>query len=100
MSITNPALSLSRLNDLESKIRSKSVRTDDLEELDYFLNAIGAPPSFIKNSLLQNGFLGYSDYLSANSDQLMERNIVLGRVEGIILGVISVLKSYALKNDL
>lgn len=99
MTINNPILSLTRLNDLESRINSSTVTSRDLEEIDFFISSVGGEKSFIKKRITQNDLQDYDHYIREKANDNIEKKVQVGIITGSIMGAISFLKSYAIKNN-
>lgn len=98
MATENPVISLEKLNDIESRIRNYQETTDDYKLLDFFLSSVGVQQDYIKNSLLQNGMTDYYTYIRERNNA--ENKIIVGKIDGIVLGALSFLKSFVIKNNL
>jgi len=95
----NPSLNLKNINDLEAKMISNSAVVKDYEHLDYFISSIGGNTNYIKNIIVQNGFRDYDEYIRLKTSNSEGTKIQLAKIYGSIMGALSVVKSYALKNN-
>jgi hypothetical protein len=98
MAIENPPLSLKRLNDIESKFLNATATSEELQEIDFFISSVGGAQGYIKNILTQNGFRDYVHYLKQKQEDNSDTKVQVSRVNGAILGAMSFLKTYAIKN--
>lgn len=98
MGIENPTLSLKRLNDLQGKIIENSALAKDYEDIDYLIVSIGGNKNYLASILNENGFSGFDDYIKERKSNNPDKIIQINKTHGATLGVLSFLKSYALKN--
>jgi|GEM_PF-5413043 len=98
MAVDNPILSLKNLNDLEDKVNNNTAIVQDYEEIDFFISAVGGNKDYIKNTVIQNGFNDFYQYIKIRNENPEGKKVQLGIISGTILGAIAFLKSYAMKN--
>lgn len=99
MAVDNPILSLKNLNDLEDKIKNGLASVQDYEEIDFFIAAVGGNRDYIKNTINQQGFSDFYQYIKARNENPEGKKVPLGIIAGTVLGAIAFLKSYAIKNQ-